>query len=487
MHCDNQISYKELLRICQTNKDLAKKYITDLYERYNPIYNKLNVVKPLLCLLSFVPLPYDFDISYLSEKDQIKKLNNIYTFLGQPGDRIMYGNRRLPNYRMDSIPFTIPITIDDEVNLIQSNVFYYEVTILNTSIRKSWNNECISIGFGTKKTPYKSHVGWTKESWGFHSDDGNLMNSNQSINITSPWSLGETIGVGLVYEKKNEYRILFTKNGIIIDDTKFIKTEEDIYPMIGYDLSSPIFVNWGQKQFKFQLNNYICSNQIINNKNTFLSNSNKISDYDFIPNVNLNKKINIMSTLFPDKILKITDYNSKITDYNSKITDFSSNSMMFNKIIDISSHSLDNTIPLNFNSIDLSAHLFQLANLDYSNNLITNPYPQYSQYPLFYTLSSSTVPFYNNMTDYILKYISITSVMSTDISGMSTNTIVMPTNTTVIPMNTSVMSTNTTVIPMNTSVMPTNITVMPTNTSVIPTNTSVIPHNINSDISTNDL
>jgi hypothetical protein len=26
-----------LLRICQTNKDLAKKYITDLYERYNYI------------------------------------------------------------------------------------------------------------------------------------------------------------------------------------------------------------------------------------------------------------------------------------------------------------------------------------------------------------------------------------------------------------------------------------------------------------------
>jgi hypothetical protein len=185
MHCDSKISYKELLRICQTNKDLAKKYILDLYEKYIPIYNNINVIKPLQCLLSFVPLPYSFETSYLSDKDQINKSNNIYTFLGQPGDRIMYANRRIPNYDKDSIPFTIPITINDEVKLIQSNVFYYEVTILNTTIRKPWDNECISVGFGTKNTPYKNHVGWTRDSWGFHSDDGNLMNSNKSIKITN--------------------------------------------------------------------------------------------------------------------------------------------------------------------------------------------------------------------------------------------------------------------------------------------------------------
>ena len=418
MHCDNQISYKELLRICQTNKELAKKYILDLYERYNPIYDKINVSKPLLCLLSFVPLPYEFDTSYLSERDQINKLNNIYTFLGEPGDRIMYANRRIPNFENDSIPFTIPIRIEGEINLIQSNVFYYEVTILNITIRKAWNNECISVGFGTKNTPYKNHVGWTKESWGFHSDDGNLMNSNQSINITSPWSHGDTIGVGLVYEKKNNYRLLLTKNGIIIDDTKFIKTKEDIYPMIGFDLSSPIFVNWGQKQFKFQLNNYICSNQIINNKNTFLSNSRNINEYNFVPNENLNKKIQIVSSsLFPNKLFKVIDYDYKI----NKIKDVSSNSidMSFNYIkpYDFSSNSIDISFnyikPYNFTMLDHSANLLQISTMSHSMNNLT-----YMPDSLFYTLLNNNFPFSTNTTNYISNNMNLNAYWSNNITTL---------------------------------------------------------------------
>jgi hypothetical protein len=444
MHCDSKISYKELLRICQTNKDLAKKYIVDLYERYIPIYNDINVLKPLQCLLSFVPLPYSFETSYLHDKDQINKSNNIYTFLGQPGDRIMYGNRRIPNYQTDSIPFTIPITIEDEVNLIQSNVFYYEVTILNTNIRKPWDNECVSIGFGTKNTPYKNHVGWTRDSWGFHSDDGNLMNSNKSIKITESWSVGETVGVGLVYEKKNQYRLLFTKNGIIIDDTKFIKTTEDIYPMIGFDLSSPIFVNWGQKQFKFQLNNYICSNQIINNKNTFLSNSTNIQDYTFIPDENLYKKNSVISfnknispSFFTSKLLQVMDHDYKI-----------------NKILgnDISSNS------------------------NLSNNTITLHHPP--PLPLFYTLSNMNAPFYDSISQYISEYISHNENGTEHFSSQ---------NTTVAPIiSPPIIPINTTVAPIiSPPIISTNITVVPTlSPTIVPPFTS---SNINSDVSTNEL
>ena len=279
----NQLSYKVLIKHCQTNKEYTINYLLELYNKYNPLFQNIKITKPLLSLMSFVPLPYEFQTEYLGKTDAVKKENNIYTFTGESGDRILFANRRIPSCEQDSVPFTLPIRNNKDIELIQSNIFYYEITILNKILQKQWDSECLSIGFGTSKTLWKNQVGWTEESWGIHSDDGCLMNYNKTIKITEPWSLGDTVGIGLIYDKKYEYRLLFTKNGKIIEDEYVIKTKNNLYPMIGLDLSSPIFVNWGQQDFNFNLKSYINSNKIINNKITFLTDNIDISEYKYTP------------------------------------------------------------------------------------------------------------------------------------------------------------------------------------------------------------
>ncbi len=388
---ESEITFKELLRICQTNKDLAKKYITKLYHQHNPIYENIKVNKPLLSLISFAPLPYEFQTEYLSKNDTVNKSNNIYSFLGEPGNRILYANRRVPSCDKDAVPFTIPITTDDTTELIQSNVFYYEVTILPAHIREPFNNQCVSIGFGTNRTPYLNHVGWTEESWGFHSDDGNFMNSNRAYNVTQPWGLGDTVGVGLIYDNKNEYRLLLTKNGIIIDDNNKIKTPLELYPMIGLDLSSPIFVNWGQKKFKFELQKYISCNKIINNNITFLSRPRDITSYRFVPPQSLNKKINIFNfgenikkMILTEKISSISSLleNSIIDKLGIKVLQYDPKTNEVNQTttnIDISNNSLNTNLINNnnyynaiTNNVDISSStVFKWVNSP-SSTYVTN-------------------------------------------------------------------------------------------------------------------
>ena len=374
MLCEKEISFKELLRICQTNKDLAKKYIINLYKQYNPIYENLSVNKPLLSLISFTPLPYEFQTEYLSKNDTVTKSKNIYSFLGEPGNRILYANRRVPSCEKDAIPFTIPLTTDESTDLIQSNVFYYEVTILNAHVREPFENQCISIGFGTNRTPYLNHVGWTEESWGFHSDDGNFMNANRSVNVTDSWGLGDTVGVGLIYDNKNEYRLLLTKNGIIIDDTKKIKTQLELYPMIGLDLSSPIYVNWGQNKFKFEIQKYISCNKIINNKVTFLSHQRDILSYKFVPPQSLNKKINIFS--FGDNIKKLI-----LTEKISSISSLVENSLIGKLGIKVLQYDpTTNEINQETTNVDSSNNVNQTNwfNNVNTNNTITNIHKNYN-------------------------------------------------------------------------------------------------------------
>ena len=402
MHCETEITFKELLRICQTNKDLAKKYITKLYNQHNSIYENITVKKPLLSLISFVPLPYEFQTEYLSKNDTVTKSHNIYSFLGEPGNRILYANRRVPSCEKDSVPFTIPVTTDANTELIQSNVFYYEITILPAHIREPFSNQCISIGFGTNRTQYLNHVGWTEESWGFHSDDGNFMNSNKAYNVTQPWGLGDTVGVGLIYDNRNEYRLLLTKNGIIIDDNNKIKTHLELYPMIGLDLSSPIFVNWGQKKFKFELQKYISCNKIINNNITFLSRPRDITSYRFIPPQSLNKKINIfsfsenikkmiltekissISSLFENSItdklgIKVLQYDPKTNEVNQTTTniDISNNSLNTNLINNNYYNAITNNVDISnstvFNWVNSSSST-NLTNIDKNLNSINTSF-----------------------------------------------------------------------------------------------------------------
>jgi hypothetical protein len=56
--------------------------------------------------------------------------------------------------------------------------------------------------------------GWGKQSWGYHSDDGNLFTENGRGRRFGPkYQTGDVIGCGSDPERKN---IFLTKNGLCL-------------------------------------------------------------------------------------------------------------------------------------------------------------------------------------------------------------------------------------------------------------------------------
>jgi len=334
----SELSYKEMLNLCQTNKDLSIKWLTHLFKKYMPNIEKITIERPLISIMGFTPLPYSFQTNYFADVDKVVVENKCYKFIGQPGDRIMFANRRVPFQDCDAIPFTFPIKKKNNIKLYQSNIFYFEVELLKNNHRESWDKECLSIGYGTEKTIYKNQVGWTKTSWGFHSDDGCYMSGNNSQTYSCPWEKGDIVGVGLKYLGNYNYAIFLTKNGIIAGEEKIFNTDEKLYPMLGIDISFPIKVNFGEDEFNFDLECHINSNEIINIKNTFLLNKKDVNTYTYTPStiINYTKKINIVGGINKNGIYDVPkSIWNKIFDMKPTTNDISNqliNDLSYNNI-----------------------------------------------------------------------------------------------------------------------------------------------------------
>ena len=277
------ISYKQTLLLCQSDKIYANDYLQKLFSHHFPNYKELIIENPLLSIMTFYPLPNEFNINILGKPDTVVRKKDYYFFCGIPGDRILFGNRKLPIINKDPIPFLFPIVKDNKTKTIISNTFYFEITLGYERFRKEWQNECISIGYGSIDTSYKNQVGWTPKSWGFHSDDGTFLNHNISKAFCDPWKPNDTMGVGLKYISKNNYLIFLTRNGLIVNDEETFSCESELVPMIGLDSSYPVFVNWGQNAFKFDIEKYSKSSEILSSNNTYLSNNQNLDNYNVTP------------------------------------------------------------------------------------------------------------------------------------------------------------------------------------------------------------
>jgi len=300
----SDIKYKDLLLICQKDKEIAKEYFKKIFNKIFINYSDLEIEKPLSLIMGTYPLPNEFNIAILKNQDSFEKRKDYYFFTGTPGDRILFSTRRLPIVGNDPVPFMFPITktIGPTIKItkpILSNTFYFEIYIVSKQFRKGWNNECISLGFGTVCTNYKNQVGWTEKSWGFHSDDGFYINNNISKAYSESWEPGDTIGVGLTYVSKNNYKIFLTKNGLICNDEENFTCDETLIPMLGFDYSYPVKVNWGTNDFLFDLEKYISYSQILSTTNTFLSNNDPIDYYNVSPKTPVSK--NLFNTFASNK------------------------------------------------------------------------------------------------------------------------------------------------------------------------------------------
>ena len=269
---------QEIINYTKLDNTFSIKYLQNLYS-YNTNY-LLQTIKTnniLLSIKCFIQLPTTFVINELhTGKNKIIKINNKYQFHGSPGNRIICADKCLPFIDtcvtpIISIPFNFPIYNNDSIEILQSNVYYYEVKLMTEQniifTPNSWYQECISVGFGSKDVAFDSHVGWFNNSIGFHSDDGSVRfnNCEESAAYSPLWKLNDIIGAGIIYSAKNTIIPFFTFNGKLIYTHKnpiIIKTP--YYPIIGYDHSHSIKVNFSNKKFKFNIK------QLINTHSNFI-------------------------------------------------------------------------------------------------------------------------------------------------------------------------------------------------------------------------
>lgn len=278
------LAFEKIVQETRANKNFPQKYLQDLYNYNMEFTCPVKSSGPLTSIKCFYPLPTRLLLteSYTGN-NKIVKNKNEYQFHGTSGNRIIFSDKKLP-FVCDKlkypIPFSFPVPSDSDIDIITSNVYYYEVTILNKQNMTPWIGECVSIGFGHKNTSFYSHVGWSSESVGFHSDDGTIRynETGQVSKVHSGvWQPNDVAGAGIIYVGKNAIKPFFTINGkLIYMMGKTIEMKFPYFPMIGYDHSHSIEINFSTKPFVYDIKKLILKNSdnVISTDNSF------ICDYD---------------------------------------------------------------------------------------------------------------------------------------------------------------------------------------------------------------
>jgi len=130
-------------------------------------------------------------------------------------------------------------------------LYYFEIEILSVDL----NNTVIGIGLTVKDNDlYMKMPGWTPNTYGYHSDNGQVyMESGSGITYGPTFTKGDIVGCGIhVFNKI----IFFTKNGRNLGNIpKQITITEDLYPTISFN-NGEIEANFGQKPFVFNVDDY---------------------------------------------------------------------------------------------------------------------------------------------------------------------------------------------------------------------------------------
>lgn len=272
------------------NTELLKKYLNYLFYCFFDISCNIVTSNYILSLKCFHPLPTMFSQLSNNNDDKISISGNILQFIGKPnGNRIITSNRILPHCIFNPIPFTFPIYLKNEIKLVNSNVYYYEIEILEKT-RDSWENETIVIGYGTIKSKIQTNPGWHKNTFGYHLDDGTFQYNSICIKNFGPKCYeGDIIGAGIIYVDNNKYKPFFTYNGLLLSfNLPIIDIYEEITPMIGYDSPHKIKYNFSSYEFKFNIETLINSSKIISSNNYFFMNEQ--IDFEYASNIKYIKK-----------------------------------------------------------------------------------------------------------------------------------------------------------------------------------------------------
>ena len=226
----------------------------------------------LLSYFNIVNLPKFLDIErYKTAKTNIildsSKNVILYSFIGNYIHCIIPTNIALPSINYNPIPFTIPF-YDNSIKLIQSNVYYFELTIDNIPFREKWDGMNIGIGFGTDNSTLEDILlGWSNDTIGYNSIDGSISCFSKKEIYVKKYNYGDTVGAGIIYRENNIYEFFFTLNGRKINYSNKLKLDKNIYPMISLSHNAKISINFNTRKFKYNFTKHITSIVLSTNNN----------------------------------------------------------------------------------------------------------------------------------------------------------------------------------------------------------------------------
>ena len=157
-------------------------------------------------------------------------------------------------------------------------IFYYEANIIEDGKEAD-----LLIGIGEKDITEKGiQLGLTTYSYGYHSK-GKSYNNKKQAKYGETFAKGDIIGCGVDFINKS---IFYTKNGKFLDfafkDINFELNKGYFYPSICmHTLNIEIKLNFGNEDFKFDINNYY-ENILIKKYNVLQSFNPKYDDMDYL-------------------------------------------------------------------------------------------------------------------------------------------------------------------------------------------------------------
>tara|TARA_A100001015_G_scaffold9831_1_gene11952 strand:- start:1524 stop:2495 length:972 start_codon:yes stop_codon:yes gene_type:complete len=280
-----------LLKLFFKEKELFKKFACSIITHYYSISNKEIIfnnifleyinIYPRITHLITKKLNYNFEIINIQSNDPTIEMNR-YIYNGKEPNNIsltefnkfIYSNYILPHPKNSSIPFTIGLSKKDKFEMVMSNIFYFEVFLDSYHFRKPFKTEILKIGFSDIKNDCNEIKFGKDNTFGVDLINNVFISSTQKIYLPYTILKGDTVGIGLEYIDKYIYKPFLTYNGKIIDITiKNIITTKELKVITSLRMSTGIDINFGNKDFLFDIEKINNSNKLIYTTNKNLINN----------------------------------------------------------------------------------------------------------------------------------------------------------------------------------------------------------------------
>lgn len=279
-----------------------------VFNEYYPIYRKKIVYDNVfLQFINIYPQIKFLEVKHLPEKYEVIKIisnyknpTNRYILNGESNSSFIYSNYVIPHPTNSSIPFSIGIFKNNIFKILTSNIFYFEIYLDPYNFRHLTFPETLLIGFTNAEKSFQMWNFGYGNTFGLNVFENRFEIDSEQIKLPFKLKKGDTIGIGLKYIEKFKYEIFLTKDGRLKDiyfknNSNIIFSKCKLKVIINLNLSSGIDINFGHKEFMFDLEKIIKTSKIINStKNNFINsgfNLNEISSDEVHINGNYSEYI----------------------------------------------------------------------------------------------------------------------------------------------------------------------------------------------------